>query len=93
MIDTKAVEKTSKDLAEFLFFSRKDFGYLPFGFYFAHFTALLNVFLQVVTMDYVFDNVFSTNGIYLNNVFQFLSENQEHRNDTFATTFPHVVKV
>ena len=93
IIDTEAVQKASKNLAEYLFFSRADFGYLPFGFYFAHFIALLNVILQLGTMDFVFDNVFSSNGIYVNNVFQYLTENQEHRNDTFATTFPHVVKV
>ena len=87
------MEKGSKNLAAFLYFSRSDFGGLAFGFYLSHFTALLNVLLQLVAMDFVFDNVFSSNGIYVHNVLQYLTENQEHRNDTFATIFPHVVKV
>ena len=76
-----------------MFFSRGDLGSLAFGYYLAHVIALLNIIFQLVSMDFIFENVFSSNGIFVHNVFQYLTQNQEHRNDTFATTFPHVVKV
>ena len=84
------MKKYAKEVAHFIAFCRGEFSGLTKGFLFSHILAILNLVLQLISTDFIFENLFTTEGF---KVISYLSLSQEHRNDTLTSIFPHMVKV
>ena len=59
-------------------------------FFLSRIFTLFNVVVQLVAMDFIFDNIFTSERL---NVLWYLSKSQEYRNDSLAMILPHLVKV
>ena len=80
----------AKEVARFIAFCRTEFGGLTKGFLFSHILATLNLLIQLIAMDFIFENIFTTERFH---VLSYLSLSQEYRNDTLTSIFPHMIKV
>ena len=84
------MKKYATEIATFIGFCRKEFGDLTKGFLFSHILAIANLLIQLILMDFIFENIFTTEHF---KVLSYLSLSQEHRNDTLTSIFPHMIKV
>ena len=88
--NSESMKKYATEIATFIGFCRKEFGDLTKGFLFSHISAILNLLLQLISIDFIFENIFTTERF---KVLSYLSLSQENRNDTLTSIFPHMVKV
>ena len=84
------LKKYANEVARFIAFCRGEFAGLTKGFLFSHILAIANLLIQLISMDFIFENIFTTEHF---KVLSYLSLSQEHRNDTLASIFPHMIKV
>ena len=88
--DYDNMKKYAKEIGRFVSFGKTEFSDLTTGFFLSHIFALCNVTTQLVLMDFIFDNIFTSERL---NVLWYLSQSQEYRNDSLALVLPHLVKV
>ena len=87
--DYDNMKKYASEIGRFISYDRTEFSDLTVGFFLSHIIALLNVVVQLVAMDFIFDNIFTSERL---NVLWYLSKSQEYRNDSLAIILPHLVK-
>ena len=88
--DQDNMKKYATEIGRFISYGRTEFSDLTIGFFLSHIFALFNVVVQLVAVDFIFDNIFTSERL---SVLWYLSKSQEYRNDSLAMILPHLVKV